>query len=125
MTTNSQELYNQYKELLQKAADISSAAALLEWDQEVYMPPKSAEIRARQLATLASQAHEILTSVELESVLIELKGRTDLTEEEQANVRLSLEDYEKNKKLPASFVEAISKQTSECFNNRSRTGPTI
>lgn len=114
MTT--QELYIEYVFLLQKAADLHSASAVLEWDQETYMPPKGAEARGRQLATLASQAHDILTSDRLERILKELNHRDDLDDRQKANVRLSLKDYNKNKKLPSTFVEAMSKQTSECFN---------
>lgn len=114
MTT--QELYTEYVFLLQKAADLHSASAVLEWDQETYMPPKGAEARGRQLATLASQAHDILTSDRLERILKELNHRDDLDDRQKANVRLSLKDYNKNKKLPSTFVEAMSKQTSECFN---------
>lgn len=115
-TGNSQQLYTEYTDLLQKAADLHSAAAVLEWDQETYMPAKGAEFRGRQLATLAAQAHDILTSPRLEDVLAALSGRDDLTDEQKANVRISVKDMEKNKKLPSSFVEALSKQSSECFN---------
>lgn len=116
MSSNSSTLYTEYTELLQKAADLGHASAVLEWDQETYMPTKGAEYRGRQLATLASMAHDILTSQRLETLLRELSTRTDLTDTEQANVRLSLQDYNKNKKLPSSFVESLSRQSSECFN---------
>lgn len=109
-------LYTEYVSLMQKAADLHSAAAVLEWDQETYMPPKSAEFRGRQLATLASQAHDILTSPRLEELLNELAAVQDLPGDQLANVRLSLKDLNKNKKLPSSFVEALSRQSSECFN---------
>lgn len=42
---NPKELYHQYKEIAQRAADFSHAAAVLEWDQEVYMPPKGFAFR--------------------------------------------------------------------------------
>jgi carboxypeptidase Taq len=113
---NSNELYTQYTTLLQKAADLNNAAAVLGWDQEVYMPPKGAEHRARQLATLASQAHELLTSDSYGKLLEELSAAANLDETEKNNVRLSLEDYTKNKKLSPEFVEELSKQQSECFN---------
>jgi len=51
MKTTGQNLYASYKDIVQKAADIYNASAVLGWDQEVYMPPKSAEFRSRQLAT--------------------------------------------------------------------------
>ncbi len=116
MATSVHELYSKYKELQQKAADLNNAAAVLGWDQEVYMPAKGAEARARQLATLATQAHEILTGKEYETVLLDLSGKSGLTDAEAANVHLSLEDFEKNRKLPAAFIDMLSRQTSECFN---------
>lgn len=113
---DSKTLYSAYKSTTQKAADINNASAVLGWDQETYMPPKSAEFRGRQLATLASMAHEMLTSEDYGNLLHELSQAKDLAENEQHNIRLSLEDYEKNRKLSPEFVEELSRQTSECFN---------
>src|SRR3954471_2518024 len=113
---NSRQLYTDYVATMQKAADINYASAVLGWDQETYMPPKSAEFRGRQLATLASQAHELLTADKFGQLLHELAGRDDLGDSDKANVRLSLEDYEKNRKLPPEFVEELSKLTSDSFN---------
>ncbi len=113
---DTEQLYSAYKTIMQKAADLNNASAVLGWDQEVYMPTKGAEFRGRQLATLAGQAHELLTSDDFGKLLNELSGRQGLVDVEQNNVRLSLEDYEKNKKLSAAFVEELSKLTSECFN---------
>lgn len=107
--------YDEYMGILQRAADLNNAAAVLGWDQEVYMPPAGAQHRARQLATLAEQAHELLTSEQLGQLLQQLSGG-ELSENQAANVRRSREDYEKNKKIPAAFVTALSLQTSECFN---------
>ncbi len=108
--------YNEYTQLLQKAADINYASAVLGWDQEVYMPPKGAYYRGRQLATLATQAHEILTGSRLETLLSELTTQEGLNDIERANITRSNEDFLKNKKLSPEFVEALSIQTSECFN---------
>ncbi len=116
MSKTTKQLYTEYVALMQKAADLNNAAALLEWDHEVYMPPKGAAFRGRQLATLASQAHEILTGGEMEAVLNDLKGKEGLTDAEQANVRISMQDFEKNKKLPSSFVSELSNQTTACYN---------
>jgi len=113
---SSADLYAAYKETTQKAADLNNASAVLGWDQEVYMPSKGFEVRGRQLATLASLAHEMLTSEQYGNLLQELAGRGDLTDDEKRNAELSLEDYNKNKKLSASFVEAITQQTSASYN---------
>ncbi len=116
MPGTTQELYKAYCDLMQKAADINYASAVLSWDQETYMPPKGAEARGRQLSTLAGQAHEILTSDKFGALLKELSAKSDLSDTEKSNVRLSLEDFEKNKKLTPAFVEQMSLQISECFN---------
>lgn len=113
---SSTDLYAAYKETTQKAADLNNASAVLGWDQEVYMPAKAFEIRGRQLATLASLAHEMLTSEQYGNLLQELAGRGDLTDEQKRNAALSFEDYSKNKKLTPAFVEAITQQTSASYN---------
>lgn len=112
-TTN--ELYEQYISITQKAADFNNAAAVLGWDQEVYMPQKGFAHRGRQLATLATQAHELLTSELYGALLQELAGREDLQDVARSNVMLSLEDYQKGKKLSAAFVETLTEQTSRSY----------
>jgi carboxypeptidase Taq len=116
MSHSTQNLYSKYQEITQKAADFNNAAAVLGWDQEVYMPKKGFAFRGRQLATLASQAHELMTSESYGSILQELRGKDDLTELQKDNVRLSLEDYEKNKKLSSEFVEKLTQQTSHSYS---------
>ena len=113
---NENKNYNVYRDTMQKAADVNFASAVLGWDQEVYMPPKSAPYRGRQLATLAAIAHDMLTDEKHGTILQELNADEGLNDAELANVRLSLYDYEKNKKLPSAFVEELSTQASECFN---------
>src|SRR6185503_83576 len=98
MQNNSQELYAAYQDMTQKAAYLQFAAAVLGWDQEVYMRCKGFAHRGRQLATLATQAHELLTNDSYGNLLQQLATTTDLTDVQQNNIRLSLEDYEKNKK---------------------------
>lgn len=109
-------LYHEYVQLSQKVADLNNASAVLGWDQEVYMPHKGADFRARQLATLASMAHELATGKQMGNLLNDLSSANNLSDTERANVQRSSEDFEKNSKLPADLVEALSRQTSECFN---------
>lgn len=116
MPQSTQQLYSTFQDITQKAADLQYASAVLGWDQEVYMPSKGFAYRGRQLATLATQAHELVTGREYEAVLYELKDREDLTDVQQNNVRLSLEDYERNKKLSSAFIEALTQQTSHSYN---------
>ncbi len=119
MTKDFDLLYGKYVDILQKAADFNYAAAVLGWDQEVYMPKKGADARGRQLATLAAEAHRLITSDALGALLTQLNHKdlqVNQGTEKIENVRLSLQDYEKNKKLPVAFVEELSLLTSESFN---------
>jgi hypothetical protein len=49
---NSTELYAAYKTKMQKIADVKYASAVLQWDQETYLPPKGDDLRGQQIATL-------------------------------------------------------------------------
>jgi carboxypeptidase Taq len=108
--------YALYQEITQKAADLNNAAAVLGWDQETYMPPKGYAARGRQLATLATQAHALLTSDSYGALLQELNAAPDLTDVQTANVGLSLEDYEKAARLPEEFIAAITQATSTALH---------
>ena len=43
---NSTASYHNYKESLQKIADIKYASAVLQWDQETYLPKKGNDTEA-------------------------------------------------------------------------------
>jgi len=99
LTRSSQDLYTDYTACMQKIADVKYAAAVLQWDQETYLPPKGAGFRGQQLATLSETAHEWQTAPSLGQLLEELNGRQDLAGDQRRNVELSLEDYNKQKSL--------------------------
>ena len=105
---NTQNLYNQYKTALQKVADIKYASAVLQWDQETYLPKNGNHARGRQIATLNELAHEHFTTDSFGNLLKELSVNENLSDKEKRNVQLSTEDYDRNKKIPASFVHTLS-----------------
>jgi len=117
LTKSTRDLYGDYVDRMQKIADIKYAAAVLEWDQETYLPPKGAEARSRQLASLSEIAHEWLTDPALGALLEELQQRGDLEEDERRNVQLSLEDYTKQKKFTPAFVRRLSEACSRSFHS--------
>jgi carboxypeptidase Taq len=112
---SSSQLYSEYKDILQKIADIKYASAVLQWDQETYIPPKGGVIRGRQIATLSEIAHEQFISEKLGNLLQELVQCNDLDDRQKRNVQLSLEDYTKSKKLPAAFVRQLSETVNKSF----------
>lgn len=108
--------YKKFTERMQKIADINNSAALLQWDQEVYMPPKSAGRRAQQLSTLAGLAHEMFTADETGNLLDAL-ANANLNDDERANVVYTKEEYDKYKKVPKEFVEKTSAAISKAFQS--------
>ena len=114
--TGGRELYKNYREHLQKVADVKAAVALMQWDQETYLPVKGGEFRARQVATLSELAHKMITSDEFGSLLDSLSSAGELDETEKKNVLLTREDFLKQKKYPPSFVRKMSETVSRSFN---------
>jgi carboxypeptidase Taq len=116
-STSTQDLYITYVDRMQKIADIRYAAAVLEWDQETYLPPKGATARSRQLASLSEIAHEWLIAPDLGDLMQELMQRGDLQEDERRNVELSLEDFNKQKKFSPAFIRRLSEASSRSFHS--------
>jgi carboxypeptidase Taq len=108
--------YQEYRSILSRIADIKYASAVLQWDQETYLPPKGNDIRGQQIATLSELAHEQFTDPSTGVLLQELHSGNGLSDKERRNVELSLEDYTKNKKLPASFVRKMSETVNKSFH---------
>jgi carboxypeptidase Taq len=110
------EKYAQYKTTLQKIADIKYASAVLQWDQETYLPKNGNDARGRQIATLNELAHEHFTNQSFGELLNELVVAENLSEKEKRNVQLSLEDFNRNKKIPAAFVHKMSSAINVAYH---------
>jgi carboxypeptidase Taq len=102
---------------MQKIADVKYSAALLQWDQETYLPEKGASFRGRQLATLTEIAHEWFVDPSLGQLLEDLNSRGDLEASQHRNVQLSLEDYNKQKKFTPAFIRRLSEASSHSFHS--------
>ncbi|GGJ37093.1 carboxypeptidase M32 [Deinococcus roseus] len=105
------EQLKELKHLIGQISDLGGAMGLLSWDQETYMPPKGAEARAQQMATLARISHELMTGEKMGGLLEDLKG----FEEQQAAdsmdaamIRVARRDHEKRTRIPVDFVEKAS-----------------
>jgi carboxypeptidase Taq len=112
---------NAYDSLLQRSREIAvynSAASLLSWDQETYMPPKAGAYRAEQLSQLAGLTHRLATAPEvgdwIKSCEDNLPATADAegTDLRAANVREWRRDYDRATKLPARLVEEFAHTTS-------------
>ncbi|OFZ22305.1 MAG: hypothetical protein A2X94_02325 [Bdellovibrionales bacterium GWB1_55_8] len=100
--------YDQLVPRLQEIHDLRFAKAVLEWDQQTYMPEKGNEARSRQMALLASLAHEKQTSEQLGEWISALQAESSLSAEQKALVREAKRDRDKAVNVPASLVREIS-----------------
>ncbi len=98
--------------------DLESAAALLSWDQETYMPPGGGPARARQLATLGRLAHEKRTDPALGKMLEELRPYEEslpYDSDEASLIRVARRDYERAIKVLPSFMARFYRHTAESY----------
>lgn len=108
--------------LLTEIQHLNSAASLLSWDQETYMPSGGGVARADQIATLQGIAHQKLISHEIERLLsmwvnpatgLALESPGDSWDEPSRSLlREVWRDFSRAKKLPSEFVVRLGRECS-------------
>lgn len=114
-----EKIISDLKEKLLELYHLSSTLAILNWDQEVFMPPKGAALRAAAISNLAGILHEKFVSKDFAGLLENAKELLDggkLADEETAIVRELWREYERQKKLPVKFVKEMAQVCSEGHN---------
>lgn len=101
---------------------INSAASVLSWDQETYMPGGGGQARAEQIAVLEGLAHQKLVSPDIERLLSQwVDPATGQAREEPGDLwdepsrsllRETWRDFSRAKKLPSDFVVTLSRECS-------------
>ncbi|MBX9588957.1 MAG: carboxypeptidase M32 [Hyphomonadaceae bacterium] len=114
------------KRRLLEISDLSSAGAVLGWDQATYMPKGGATARARQGATLSRLAHEKFTDPALGRLLDGLAPYGEsrpYASDDASLIRVVRRDYEKATKVPADFVARWSALGSASYDAWTRARP--
>lgn len=99
------------KKRLATVSDLHRASAVLNWDQQTYMPPHGAEARAEQLGTLDKLAHELFTRDEIGVLLQDLApyaAQLPPDSDDASLIRVTRRDYDKARRIPAELIEEIS-----------------
>ncbi|MCE9644310.1 carboxypeptidase M32 [Candidatus Parcubacteria bacterium] len=107
------------KEKLLEISYLGSAGAVLGWDQEVHMPEKGADARAIASSHLSSIVHGRLVALDDDQLLSNLKKEVDgkkLKGKDAIIVEETWRTYERERKLPASFVKEYSELVSKAQN---------
>lgn len=110
-----QEKLNLLKEKMATIWDLSMIGSLMGWDQQTYMPPKGAEERGEQMATLSRLVHEMATSEEVGKLLDELlpyAQTLDPDSDEARLIKLAKRGYDKQTRVPAEKVAEYARVTT-------------
>lgn len=96
--------FDQLIALAQEVSVLTSTEAMLSWDQETYMPARSLNHRARQMAYLNGKAHSLATGTVFRKLLA--KAETEKTRDAKAaaNLRELRRDYDRAARLPQKLV---------------------
>ncbi|AIE87491.1 carboxypeptidase M32 [Fimbriimonas ginsengisoli] len=96
--------------LKSRLADVNalrSATAMMDWDQQTYMPRGGAEARAEHLGILSRMAHETFVADETRRALDDAQGSAE--GDDAAMIRVTRRDIDLATKLPTKLVEEKSK----------------
>lgn len=110
-----EEQLEELRALMGEIIDVQSATGLLQWDQEVCMPPKGGPARGQQLATLAAVAHRMLTAPRVGKLLDALGGASGLDSDSAALVREFRHDHERAQRLPERLVREFAEARSQAY----------
>jgi carboxypeptidase Taq len=95
--------------------NLNMAAALLDWDQQTYMPAGGVAARAEQKATLSKLAHQLFvddeTATLLERAEVETKGLPEESDD-AALLRVVRRDFDKATRLPEELVTETARVTA-------------
>jgi carboxypeptidase Taq len=95
------------RSILAEMADLKAAIAVLNWDQQTYMPSRGVEARGRQLGTLGKLEHDIGTSRKLGILLDNLRKNIDSLDPDSDDVRMikfAVRDYDMATRIPSDFI---------------------
>lgn len=105
----------QLKTILAEVTDLGRAAALLDWDQETYMPPGGVAARSDQLSTLLRLSHVRFTGDDVGRLLSQLEDETagrPYDSYEASLVRVTRRDYDQDRRLSPELVSEVAKASS-------------
>ena len=94
---------------------LSTAAGLLDWDQEVMMPRGGGEARARQAGAVRRAAHEIIADDEMGRLIMDsasAAAAAPADSDDAALWRWAEREYRRRRRQPAALVEDLGAHCS-------------
>lgn len=116
---NTPELLKELKNLGRELYLLEHVAGLLEWDEEVYLPPAGGTERAEQTALLQGIRHDRLVSPRLEELFARLgadeenpAGGPELPAPDRAYIRFFYTRHRREAALPRDLVTSLARAGS-------------
>jgi carboxypeptidase Taq len=116
--TNPDVALQALKERLGEVADLSSATAVLGWDQATYMPKGGAKARGAQLSMLSRLAHERFVDPQIGALLDQLEPHVQALPyagDDRSLVRVVGRDYERARRVPSALVADIAAHANAAY----------
>jgi len=96
---------------------LSRISALLNWDNQTYMPKMGGDERAEQTSYISGLIHDKMTDDKFWNLVKRLHDNLNsLNQREKRMTEILYKQISKSKKLPKSFIEEFSKEKSLSFN---------
>ncbi|HOV63546.1 MAG TPA: carboxypeptidase M32 [Spirochaetia bacterium] len=105
--------YDRLFEIGREVTLLSHTGALLNWDQETYMPSGAVAERADQLAMIEGLIHDRLAGKEASGLLADVSAEEP---SEKAFLRFIRREHERRIKLPKEFVMDMAREKSKAIN---------
>lgn len=83
---------------------LNAASAVLDWDQQCFMPEGGAEARAEHVSILSRMSHELFVADETATALDKAKAEVGEGTDDAALLRIVKRNLDLKTKLPAEFV---------------------
>ncbi len=102
---------------LKRTDTLRSVLGLLGWDEQVNLPPDSAERRAQQLQEIAAVHHAAAADPQIGRLLAAIEARSLPTGSDEAIVaRYARRDFDRASRLPEDFVREKASLDSAAFH---------
>ncbi|MFT4622324.1 MAG: carboxypeptidase Taq [Myxococcota bacterium] len=98
-----------------ETAALNGAYAVVQWDQQTYMPAKAGAFRGEQLATLGRLVHERNTDPRVAEWIAAVGTLPDPTPVQVGALRNQTRSYERSVRIPTALVGALTQASSDGF----------
>ena len=104
-----------FEQFERDVCQLGRVGGLLDWDEQVNMPPRGASARGEAKATLAGVLHERICDERFGEAIAELGDDGELGTFERARVREARRERDRAVRVPASLVRALAIAESAGF----------